>query len=33
LPQLDAQIADLEAKLNIARQPKVHHSVLTPAAG
>ncbi|MCX7007526.1 MAG: GDSL-type esterase/lipase family protein, partial [Kiritimatiellaeota bacterium] len=31
LPQLDAQIAELEAKLNAARQPKVHHFVLTPA--
>ena len=33
LPQLDAQIADLEAKLNAARQPKVHHFVLTPTGG
>ena len=31
LPQLDAQIADLEAKLNAARQPKVHHFTLAPA--
>lgn len=32
LPKLDAQIADLEAKLNAARQPKIHHFVLTPAS-
>lgn len=32
LPKLDEQIAELEAKLNTARQPKVHHFVLTPAS-
>ena len=30
LPKLDAQIAELEAKLNTARQPKLHHFEFTP---
>jgi hypothetical protein len=31
LPNLDAQIAELEAKLNTARQPKLHHFEFKPA--
>jgi hypothetical protein len=30
LPKLDAEIAELEAKLNTARLPKVHHFELKP---
>lgn len=32
LPALDAKIAELEAALNTARQPKIHHFELKPAA-